>query len=584
MYIVQVFFHNTFGKLSECAETSTTYFRASSCILGGTIRRRVNWRLADIATFVEVLTFLSLLLATESKSPSDETAIDRTPEVHDGGKMNQSSEPNSLSATGRHSVLREKYFCLIGDAMVEALSGKTFSTTNPATGEKLADVPDCDSRDLDRAVEAARKAQPAWRKMPTSERAACCRRFAERLRARIDVYAAIDALDLGSPVQMMRKDVLNAAHLADYYAGLSVEIKGETIPTTSQSFNFTLREPFGIVGKIVPFNHPIMFGARLAAPLVAGNTVILKPAEQTPLSALEMAYDIRECFPPGVVNILSGDGPNLGSPIVKHPLIRRIAFTGSVEVGRAIMRDAADTIKTVSLELGGKNPMIVFPDADLDQAVASAFNGMNYTWSQGQSCGSTSRLFLHESIHDEFVKRLVEKVKAVQLGLPIDPKTEMGCMVSEKQFNRVMNFIESGKTEGARLLTGGGRPSNPDLQRGYFIAPTLFEQVTPAMRIAKEEIFGPLQSILKWKDKDEMLGLVNSVMYGLTASIWTRDFKTAYQMASDVEAGFIWINDSSKHFTGVPFGGYKQSGIGKEESLTDLLSYTQLKSVNVGLG
>ena len=394
----------------------------------------------------------------------------------------------------------------------------------------------------------------------------------------------LDTLDLGSPLQYMRKDVAAAAGLIDYYAGLAPEIKGETIPATAHTLNFTVREPFGVVGRITPFNHPIMFAARIAAPLIAGNTLVLKPAEQTPLSALEMAHDIQEIFPPGVVNIVSGDGASAGVPLVKHPLVRRLHFTGSVEVGREIMRAAADDLKTVTLELGGKNPMIVFPDADIEKAVAGAFNGMNYCWSQGQSCGSTSRLFLHEKIHDEFVARLAEKVKTARIGVPTDEKTEMGCLVSERHFDKVMSYIEVGKKEGARLVAGGGRPPQPELARGFFVLPTIFDNVRQEMRIAQEEIFGPVQAVLKWRDEREVVQMANSLMYGLTASVWSRDFAAAYRVAREIEAGYLWINDSSRHFPGVPFGGVKQSGFGREESLADLLSYTQLKSINVNLG
>jgi betaine-aldehyde dehydrogenase len=383
---------------------------------------------------------------------------------------------------------------------------------------------------------------------------------------------------------MMRVDVEMAATQLDYFAGLGAELKGETIPAGSQTFSFTLREPFGVVGRIIPFNHPIMFAAsRVAAPLVAGNTMILKPAEQTPLSALEMAHDAMEIFPPGVLNILSGDGPGAGAALVRHPAVRRIAFTGSAEVGREIMRAASDGLKTISLELGGKNPMIVFPDADLDRAVASAVSGMNYTWCQGQSCGSTSRLFLHTEIHDAFLANLVEKVKRVHIGLPTDDATEMGCLVSRQQFDKVMSYIELGKKEGARLLTGGGRPANPSLQAGLFIEPTIFDGVDYRTRLAQEEIFGPVQCVIPWRDPEELIRMVNGIQYGLTASIWTRDFPTAYRIASQIEAGYLWINDSSKHFLGVPFGGYKQSGLGREECLSDLLSYTQVKSVNVNV-
>ena len=483
-----------------------------------------------------------------------------------------------------HPALRENYYCLIGDELTGAESGRTFAAINPATGEILAEVPDCDARDVDRAVRAAQKAFPQWRRMTPAERGNFCRRFAERLRARKEVYAALDALDGGNPISMMRVDVAAAAAQIDYYAGLGAEIKGETIRSGSHHFSFTLREPFGVVGRIIPFNHPIMFAARIGSPLVAGNTLVLKPAEQTPLSALEMAHDVKDIFPPGVVNIITGDGPGAGAPLVKHPAVRRIAFTGSVEVGREIMRAAADGLKTISLELGGKNPMIVFPDADVDRAISSAFQGMNYTWSQGQSCGSTSRLFLHADLHDAFLSRLIDKLTSVRIGLPIDEKTEMGCLISQKQFDKVMSYIELGKEEGARLMTGGKKPSSPELQRGTFVEPTLFDQVNYRMRLAQEEIFGPVQSVITWNDPNELMQMVNSVMYGLTASIWTRDFATAYRIASEVEAGYVWINESSKHFLGVPFGGYKQSGLGREESMADLLSYTQVKSVNVNVG
>lgn len=495
--------------------------------------------------------------------------------------MSQTAEPATKAAA---SVLRERYHCLIGGELVPAVSGKTLVTINPATGEKLADVPACDAHDVHRAVLAAQNAFASWKKLTPVDRAAYLRRFAEQLRARAETYAMLDALDLGSPLQFMSKDVASAAALNDYYAGLAPEIKGETIPATAETLNFTIREPFGVVARITPFNHPILFAARIAAPLIAGNTLVLKPAEQAPLSALEMAHDVKEIFPPGVVNILTGDGPNAGAPLVRHPLVRRIHFTGSVEIGREIMRAAADLLKTVTLELGGKNPMIVFPDADLEKAVAGAFNGMNYCWSQGQSCGSTSRLFLHADIQDEFLARLVEKVRSVRIGLPADESTEMGCLVSRKHFDKVMSYIELGKKQGARLVAGGGRPPQPELARGYFVMPTIFDQVKQTMRLAQEEIFGPVQAVLTWRDEKELIQMVNGVLYGLTASIWTRDFAAAYRLAREIEAGYIWINDSSRHFPGVPFGGWKQSGFGREESLADLLSYTQLKSFNVNLG
>ena len=493
------------------------------------------------------------------------------------------SQLTETAVQSPHAVLREKYYCLIGGELTGAASGKTVPTLNPATGEPLADVPDCNEQDVNRAVEAAKSAYPAWRKLTPMERAGYCRRFAQRLRARAETYALLDALNGGNILRSLRTDVEYAARMHEYFAGLATELKGETIPANAQTFNFTLREPYGVVGRIVPFNHPIMFAAsRLAAPLVAGNTVVLKCADQTPLSALEMSHDLQEVFPPGVVNVVNGSGPNAGAPLVKHPGVQRVAFTGSVEVGRQILRDAADGLKTVTLELGGKNPMIVFPDVDIEKAVASAFQGMNYSW-QGQSCGSTSRLFLHADIHDAFLARLAERVKAIRIGMPTDEASEMGCLVSKRHFDKVMSYIEIGKQEGAKLVTGGGRPANSELQRGNFIEPTIFDQVDYRMRLAQEEIFGPVESVIPWRNAGELAGMANSVSYGLTASIWSRDFATAYRLAQEIEAGFVWINDSSRHFTGVPFGGYKQSGLGREECLSELLSYTQIKSVNVNL-
>ena len=483
------------------------------------------------------------------------------------------------------SILRSDYRCLIGGEMVPASSGKTFAKHSPSTGEKLADVPDCDSGDVDRAVQAAHRAFAEWKRLTPAERGAYCRRFAQRLREKSETYALLDALDGGNPFQAMRKDVAVVASQFDYYAGLATELKGETIPANSGTFNFTIREPYGVVARIPAFNHPIMFSARIGAALVAGNTVVVKPTKQAPLSSLEMAHDAKEIFPPGVVNIIVGlgGGEGIGMHLVKHPLVRRIVLTGSVEVGQAIMRAAADGMKVVTLELGGKNPMVVFPDIDLDKAVDSAFTGMNYTWCAGQSCGSTSRLFLHEDIHDQFVERLVERLQAVRIGLPADEKTEMGCLVSQKQFDRVMSYIELGKQEGARLVYGGTKPPNPELQNGYFVLPTVFENVDYKMRLAQEEIFGPVQSVLKWRDPSDIVEMANGVDFGLTASVWAKDFPTAYRLAQEIQAGYIWINDSSRHFPGVPYGGYKQSGIGRDECLANLLSYTQIKSINVNL-
>lgn len=476
------------------------------------------------------------------------------------------------------------YRLLIGGEFIEGASGQMFETFNPATGEKLADVPFATREDVDKAVQAAKRAFREWWERSPRERGQFLQRLAARLRERAQEYALLDALDGGNPVKSMLFDVELAAQTLEYFAGLASEVKGETIPTVPGMLNLTRREPYGVVGRIIPFNHPILFAAsRIAAPLAAGNTVVLKPAEQTPLSALEMAKDVAEIFPPGVVNIITGDGPTTGAALVEHPEVRRIAFTGSVETGRIIMKTAADHLKVLSLELGGKNPIIIFPDADVEAAAESVVMGMNFLWCQGQSCGSTSRLFVHESLYEPIVERVVERVKRIRIGLPTEDDAEMGCLVSEEQYQKVMSYIELGKKAGFRVLWGGGKPEGEKFRRGYFVAPTIFTDVDPRSRVAQEEIFGPVLSVIRWTRYEEMIEAVNSVQYGLTASIWTRNFAQAERAAREVQAGYVWINDSSRHYLGVPFGGYKQSGLGREESIDELLSYTQQKAMNICL-
>jgi acyl-CoA reductase-like NAD-dependent aldehyde dehydrogenase len=347
-----------------------------------------------------------------------------------------------------------------------------------------------------------------------------------------------------------------------------------------------VRQPYGVVARIVPYNHPLMFSAaRSIAPLMAGNTIVVKSPDQTPLSPLRVGELWSEIFPPGVFSILSGRGAVSGDALVRHPDIRRVAFIGSPGTGMLIQRAAAEgSVKNVTLELGGKNPCIVFPDADLDAAVKGAVHGMNFHWTGGQSCGSTSRLLLHESIADEVLPRVVAEIEAIKVGLPMDPGTEMGAMVSAAQYEKVMTYIEYGKEDGAKVLTGGGRPQGAEFEKGYFVAPTLFGDVKPDHRIAQEEIFGPVLSCLIWRDEDELIEICNGVEYGLTTSIWTNDLNTAHRVASKTEAGFVWINSTSRHFPGAPFGGFKNSGVGREEGLEEILSFTQNKTVNLKLG
>jgi 2-formylbenzoate dehydrogenase len=364
-----------------------------------------------------------------------------------------------------------------------------------------------------------------------------------------------------------------------------MELKGETIPASTDHLHYTMREPYGVVARIVPYNHPLMFTAgRSVAPLIAGNCLVVKAPDQTPLSSLRLSELMADVFPPGVLSILTGGGGRAGEAMVRHRDIRRIAFIGSPGTGRAIQRAAAETaVKNVTLELGGKNPMIVFPDADLDAAVKAAVFGMNFHWTGGQSCGSTSRLLLHESLAEQLLPRIIAEVEAIRVGSPMDPATEMGSMVSKAQYDKVMRYIGYGHEDGARLLTGGGRPEGPEFSRGHFIAPTVFADVRPDMRIAQEEIFGPVLSVLTWSEERELIEIANGVEYGLTASIWTRDLATAHRIAGKVEAGFVWINSTSRHFPGAPFGGYKESGVGREEGLEEVLGFTQTKTVNLRL-
>jgi betaine-aldehyde dehydrogenase len=462
-------------------------------------------------------------------------------------------------------------------------SGRYVETINPASGEAIIEVADAGADDAVAAIQAAHEAFEGWRRLKPLERAGMLREAAGRLRANAEELAMLDALNTGNPVAEMVHDAHIAATGLEYFAGLVTELKGETIPMGEGNLNYTLREPLGVVARIVAYNHPLMFAAmKIGAPLATGNTIVVKTAEQAPLSGLKMAELIGDVFPPGVLNVLAG-GKECGQVLSSHPLVRKVTLIGSIPTGKAIMRAAADTLKGVLLELGGKNALIAYPDVDLDKLVAGAVAGMNFTWA-GQSCGSTSRVFLHESIHDQVLDGMVRRVREKHKpGIPTDWSTTMGPLVSRAQFDKVMSYVASGKEEGARLVTGGRQPDDPRLAGGFFVEPTIFADVSPEMRIAREEIFGPVLSVLKWSDEDELFRQVNDTEYGLTASIWTRDLVTAHRAAGRVQAGYVWINNISSHFLGVPFGGTKQSGIGREESFEELLEFTQTKNVNVKL-
>lgn len=474
---------------------------------------------------------------------------------------------------------------LIGGQRRLALSGETIESVNPATGEVIARIPRCDEQDVATAVDAARAAFPAWRATPQEERAALVVQLADLLEEKAQELGLLDARDNGSPLREMRKDVRDAASQLRYFAGLGQLVRGETIPTGHERLSYTLRHPYGVVGRIVAFNHPILFAAaKLGAPLVAGNTMVLKPSHYTSLSALALGEHLQRIFPPGVVNIVTGLGSEVGLALVQHPDVRRIAFIGGSETGRAIQRQAAEVaVKNVTLELGGKNPIVVFPDADLDAAVEGVIRGMNFTW-QGQSCGSTSRLLVHRELHAEFVERLADRIGRLRPGPPTEEESDTGAIVNRQQYDKVLSYIALGREEGATVVTGGGRPDDPELEPGLYVCPTLFDGVRPEMRLAQEEIFGPVLATLEFADYDDAIRIANGVRLGLTASVFTRDLATAHRFARDVEAGYVWVNEASRHFFGTPFGGFKDSGVGREESFEELESYTQIKSVNVVYG
>jgi betaine-aldehyde dehydrogenase len=475
---------------------------------------------------------------------------------------------------------RDAYY---GGAWNGPRAGRTSEISNPGTGESLGAVAHCSHEDVAAAVEAASKGFKAWRDVAPLERARLLRRIAGMVRAHAEELAMIDAADCGNPFSAMIGDAAVAAAQLDFFAGLVTEMKGASIPMGPSVVNYSLREPMGVVAKILPFNHPFMFCAgKIAAPLAAGNAVVVKPPEQAPLSSLRFAELIDGLLPPGVFNVVPG-GAEAGAALAAHSGVAMVSVIGSVGAGRAVMRAAADRVKPVLLELGGKNALIAFGDADPDAVADGIVAGMNFAWC-GQSCGSTSRAFLHASIHDVVLARLKARLEDLRPGIPTDPATRMGAIVSREQHARIMACIDGAKADGARLVTGGGPPSDPALRNGFYIEPTVFSGVTGAMRIGREEVFGPVLAAIAWDDEAQMLDEVNAVDYGLTCSIWTNDLSAAHRAARAVEVGYVWINETSKHFLGAPFGGTKQSGFGREECLGELLSYTYEKNIHLRYG
>jgi betaine-aldehyde dehydrogenase len=485
------------------------------------------------------------------------------------------------AAAAQAVVLPKNRGVYYAGAWHEPKAGRFIESINPGTGQSLGKVADSGADDIDAAVAAAKVAFTEWRRVLPLERAKILRRIADILRQNANDLAMIDAADCGNPVKEMVSDAMIAAAQMEFFAGFVTEMKGASIPMGLDVINFSVREPLGVVGRIIPFNHPLMFCAgKSAAPLAAGNTVVVKPPEQAPLSSLRLAELIGGLLPPGTFNVVPG-GQEAGRRLASHPDVAMIALIGSVPTGRAVMKAASDTVKRTMLELGGKNALIAYNDADPDEVAAAVIGGMNFTWC-GQSCGSTSRAFIHEAIYDAVVAKVKEKIRYYKPGIPTDPATTMGAIVSKRQFDRVMTFIESAKNEGAEVIAGGGPPADPVLKNGFFIEPTVFA-VTEKNRIAREEIFGPVLGVFKWRNEAKMVAIVNAVEYGLTASIWTNDLNTAHRTALAVQAGYVWINEVSKHFLGAPFGGFKQSGLGREECFEEMLSFTQEKNIHIRL-
>ncbi len=472
--------------------------------------------------------------------------------------------------------------CFIDGSWQPAQSGKTFETINPATEEVLANVAEGDTADVDLAVKAARKAfeDGQWSRMDARERGRLMYRLADLLEEEIDDLAALETLDNGKPVKDARNaDLPLTIDCLRYYAGFADKIHGQTIPVRGNYFSYTRREPVGVVGQIIPWNFPMLMVAWKWGPaLAAGCTIVMKPAEQTPLTCLRMAHLAQEAgIPDGVINVVPGYGPTAGAAIVKHPDVDKVAFTGEYKTAQIIMQDAAPTLKRLTFELGGKSPNVVFSDADLDAAATGAHFGLYFN--QGQCCCAGSRVFVEEKIHEAFVEKVAGMNRQCKIGNPLDRQTTQGPQVDQAQFDKILKYIELGKKEGAACITGGRRSG----ERGYFIEPTLFDNVSDEMSIAKDEIFGPVMSVLKFKNVDEMIQRANNTDYGLAAAVWTRDIAKAHNFAKKVKAGTVWVNCYDVFDAAAPFGGYKMSGMGRELGEEGLRAYTETKTVTVAL-
>jgi aldehyde dehydrogenase (NAD+) len=471
---------------------------------------------------------------------------------------------------------------LINNQWVDPSDGGTFETLNPATGEVIAKVAAAGPGDVDRAVKAARRALESgpWSTMDAADRGRLLFKLADLVEKESKDLAALESLNCGKTIKDAQGDLEGVVNTLRYYAGWADKIEGRTVPVRGSFLCYTLRQPVGVVGQIIPWNFPLLMLAWKWGPALAcGNTVVLKPAEQTPLTALRLGELALEAgFPPGVVNILNGMGETTGAALVAHPDVDKIAFTGHVDTAKIIQKVAADTLKRTTFELGGKSPNVIFADADMEQAVAGAFHAIYFHG--GQCCTAGSRLFVEKKVHQEFVERLGEKAKERKLGDPLDPTTEQGPQVSKEQMDKILHYCNLGQKEGATLLTGGHRFG----KKGFFVEPTIFDNVKDEMAIARDEIFGPVVSVLPFQGVDEVVERANKTYYGLAAAVWTKDIDKAHLFAKKVKAGTVWVNCYHVVDTNTPFGGFKMSGQGRENGEAALEHYTELKTVTVKLG